>query len=136
MRSAATQAMSVSVVEALQRRRCPPAAAPRKAVGTGPTTFFSCIIVIGLGLGSRSKVACYFCASPEENSCPRRAKFGAGRLPVQSKRNAIALEWSSPSAFPPNPGKNDAALRAGPEEKLRTRIALGPICTTNMKVLA
>ena len=50
----ATQAMSVHIVEARQRSRCPPAAAPRRAAVTNTLVMFQL----------RSKMPNYSCASP------------------------------------------------------------------------
>lgn len=51
MRGAATQALSVHIVEERQKSRCPPAAAPPQAAATVPL-----VLLLAPGLGTCSKM--------------------------------------------------------------------------------
>ena len=74
MQGAATQAMSVYIVEERQRRRCPPAAAPLWAEARRPagcvarslhaTAGMLVARVLPAGLGASAKWACYSVTDP------------------------------------------------------------------------
>jgi len=57
MRGAATQAMSVHIVEERQRSRCPPAAAPLRAVAGRPAGFVARSSHTTPGIARRSRRA-------------------------------------------------------------------------------
>ena len=54
MQGAATQAMC-DIVEERQRRRCLPAAAPRRAAAPMPSNYCSLLVMIQLGMGAAAK---------------------------------------------------------------------------------
>ena len=86
MRGAATQAISVYIVEVRQRSRCPPAAAPLRAAARRPAGFVarSSHTTPGMlvaraspaGLGASSKVGLLFCHRPQV-SLSRQSEPGA-----------------------------------------------------------